>query len=58
MLELSPDGTPGEAVRLPLASPMSSYYTATTRAGSPPSQLLEMLGPRGDTIRYARVRFW
>ena len=58
VLEMSLDGTPGEPVRLPLASPMASYYTATPRAGSPPSHILEMLGPRGDTMRYARVRLW
>jgi hypothetical protein len=59
VLEILPDGSTGAAVRLPLAKPFTSYFTATVRAGSPPSRTLEMLGLRagaGNTISYARVR--
>jgi hypothetical protein len=57
-LEIKPDGTPGDLVRLPLAKPFTSCFTTTVRAGSPPSGTLEMLGQRsdtGNTISYARV---
>ena len=61
VMELLPDGSSGAPVRLPLAKPFTSYFTATVRAGSPPSRTLEMLGPRagaGNTISYARVRLF
>ncbi len=61
VLEIRDGGEVGEAVRLPLEHPMSSFFTATTRGGSPPSHTLEMLGTRADgarTISYARVRLW
>jgi hypothetical protein len=61
LLELRPDGAVIGPVRLPLNHPMSSYFTATVRAGSPPSPVLEMLGHRvsaPNTVSYARVRLW
>ena len=42
-------------------SPMSAFFTATVRGGSPPSPVLELLGLRanqGDAIHYARIRLW
>jgi hypothetical protein len=59
LLEIASDGTPGPAVRVPLAHPFTSFFTATPRAGSQPSDVLDLLGecagvPR--TIRYARIR--
>ena len=59
ILEILPDGSAGAPVRLPLVKPFTSFFTATVRAGSPPSRTLEMLGPRagnGNTMSYARVR--
>ena len=56
--ELLPDGTVDVAVRIPLTKPFANFFTATIRAGSPPSWMLEMLGQRDDgpnTISYARV---
>ncbi len=61
LVEILADSTPGAAVRLPLAHPMSGYFTATIHGGSPPSNVLEMLGHRVDSPRsvsYARVRLW
>ncbi|HOS93251.1 MAG TPA: hypothetical protein PLQ54_08065, partial [Armatimonadota bacterium] len=59
LLELR-DGAPaGPAVRVPLEYPFSSFFTATVRAGSPPSYTLDLLGEcpgESHTIRYARVR--
>lgn len=59
--EILPDGVTGEPVRLPLAKPFTSFFTATVRGGSPASRTLEMLGTRsgnGNTISYARVRLF
>ena len=59
--EIKPGGEVSAPVRVPLKQPFSTFFTATVRAGSPPSRHLEMLGQAaGDahTIRYARVRLW
>lgn len=59
VVEILPDGKIGTPVRLPLERPFTSYFTTTTRGGSPPSATLEMLGHReglDQTISYARVR--
>ncbi len=59
LLEIGPDGTIANQCVLPLTHPMSSYFTATIRAGSAPSKILDMLGHRVDcqgTISYARIR--
>ena len=49
----------GPSVRVPLKRPFRSYFTATVRAGSPPSALLDLLGQQAGTshtISYARIR--
>lgn len=59
LVELTGDGPPGPAIRVPLKHPLSDYFTATPRAGCQPSNLLDLLGPRvgsSNTISYARVR--
>jgi hypothetical protein len=59
VVEFLPDGTFGPAARLPLQRPFTSFFTATVRAGSPPSRTLEILGERAGTpltISYAAVR--
>ncbi len=61
VLEIFAEGTIGPAARVPLASPFTSAFTATIRAGSPRSSTLELLGQQAghnQTIRYARVRLW
>jgi hypothetical protein len=61
LLEIRPDGTSTAPVRVPLKHPLSAYFTATVRAGSPPSATLDLLGQRAgapSTISYARVRLW
>jgi hypothetical protein len=60
LLELAPGG-PGPWVKVPMEHPMRDYFTATVRAGSPPSPFLELLGHRAGgsaTISYARIRLW
>lgn len=59
VFELSADGIPGPAVTLPLERPFGSFFTATSRAGSGESEVLDLLGPRvgrPGAIGYARVR--
>ncbi len=57
LLELGPDGAPSDPVAVPLAYPLSGYFTASPRGGSPPSAYLELLGARdATTMGYARIR--
>lgn len=57
--ELRGDGVLGTPLTLPLRRPFTSFFTASERAGSRPSRVLDLLGMqagRSDTITYARVR--
>ncbi|MBF0244203.1 MAG: hypothetical protein HQL31_02870 [Planctomycetes bacterium] len=71
LLEIRSDGTLSSPAILPFRFPLTQFFTATPRAGSEPSQTLDLLGHRrGDwrlaegsggkewegTISYARVR--
>ena len=61
VMEILPDGSTTPPVRVPLASPFSTFFTATPRAGSPPSNTLDVLGSRVSsprTISYTRIRLW
>jgi hypothetical protein len=58
LLEIQPNGSVGDAVRVPLEKPFTSFMTATVRAGAVPSQTLDLLGTRqgvSSTISYARI---
>lgn len=59
LMELGDDGTPGTTVTIPMKHPMNSFFTATVRAGSAPSEWIDMLGTRAgeaNCIYYARLR--
>jgi hypothetical protein len=59
IMELYRDGGASPWVKVPMKHPMSDYFTATVRAGSRPSRLLELLGHRvakPTTISYGRIR--
>lgn len=59
VLPLRPDGLPGAMATVPLRHPLTSFFTATPRAGSAPSRTMDLLGKRADhpnAICYARVR--
>jgi len=61
VLELLPGDTPGPAVRVPLQTPLVAFFTASVRGGSPPSNVIDLLGIRAGqdhVISYARVRLW
>jgi len=52
------DGRAGEPVVVPLKHPFTSFMTATERGGSPPSEVLDLLGTASGRpgISYARIR--
>ena len=54
LMEIGADGPP---VRLPLREPLARFFTATARGGSPPSDVIDLLGtPAGEgRICYARI---
>ena len=59
LMEILADGSVTEPVTVPLEYPMGSFFTATTRAGSPAAKVLDLLGQRvgsPTTISYARLR--
>jgi hypothetical protein len=59
VMEILTDGSSTLPVRVPLEHPIPSFFTATHRGGSPPSNTLDILGPRVSsprTLSYARIR--
>jgi hypothetical protein len=59
LFELRKGGEPGVMEILPFQQPFHTFFTATPRAGSAPSEFLDLLGHqvnRPDTISYARIR--
>ena len=61
LVEIHPGGEVGAPVVVLFKKPFTAYFTATVRGGSPPSQVLELLGQREGvplTLSYARVRLW
>jgi hypothetical protein len=59
LLELTPGGAISRVRRLPFRQPFTTFFTATPRAGTVPSNNLDILGQGpgdGARIRYARVR--
>jgi hypothetical protein len=61
LMEIHPNGTASQPVRVPLQHPFSACFTATTRGGSAPSTTLDILGHRVDaplTVSYARIKLW
>ena len=61
VMEILRNGETGPQARIPFHRPFTSYFTATVRAGSPPSATLELLGQQagaGSAISYARIALW
>jgi len=59
IVELRENGAMETPVPIPLKKPFSSFFTATVRAGSKPSEIVDMLGIQDgskNTISYARIR--
>lgn len=60
VVEIQTDGSFSNPVKVPLRHPMTSYFTATVRAGSEPSAFIDLLGTRAgtaNTMSYARIHF-
>jgi hypothetical protein len=58
LIELQPDGSISQPITIALQHPLSSYFNATVRAGSPPAKTLDLLGQRADSsssICYTRI---
>jgi hypothetical protein len=59
IMELGPDGIPGSTYKLALKQRLSSFFTATVRAGSQPSSIIDLLGTPSNgknAINYVRIR--
>jgi hypothetical protein len=59
LAEIHADGSIGAGIRIPLDRPFTSFFTATVRGGSAPSDLIDLLGVRSgeaNAIGYARIR--
>lgn len=59
LFELPAEGAAVAPIRIPLTHPFTSFFTATIRGGSPPADVLDLLGVRargGNAISYARIR--
>jgi hypothetical protein len=58
LIEITAAGQAGRSVVIPLRSPFTNFMTATERAGSPPSGVLDLLGesPGRSGISYARIQ--
>jgi len=57
--ELNSEGAWGLGVAIPFAKPFTSFFTATPRSGTEPSEYLDLLGTISgseNSIHYARVR--
>lgn len=46
LMAITPDGPPATPVTIPLAHPLTQFFTATPRAGCSPSWTLDLLGHR------------
>jgi hypothetical protein len=56
LLEIMPDGAMTASVSIPLHPPITSFFTATERGGSQPSQILDVFGDVENVMRYARIK--
>ena len=55
LLELRRGGEPSEPVKIAFKTPFTSYFTATVRAGSPPSNTLDLLGHREGAVPFSYI---
>ncbi len=58
IVEIKSDFTKSQPVKVDIQKPLSSFFTATIRGGSSPSNILDVFGTAGaNTVRYVRIRF-
>ena len=56
LVEIYPDGSLGPIIPVPLKQPLTTFFTASVRAGCAPSDILDLLGEIGQSVRYAKIR--
>jgi hypothetical protein len=59
LMEIYADGSHSEPLKVAFKQPFADFYTATPRAGSPASVILDLLGHRvgeSDKISYGQIR--
>ncbi len=59
LLEIFHEGKPGSEIVLPFRNPFTNFFTATVRAGSRPSDYIDILGTAdgvSNSISYARIK--
>jgi hypothetical protein len=56
IVEVDLKGNLSAPISVKLEQPFTSFFTATIRAGCKPSDVLDVYGSEGTTMRYARIR--
>lgn len=56
IVEIDLEGNLSAPISVKLQQPFTSFFTATIRAGCKPSDVLDVFGSVGRTMRYARIR--
>ena len=56
LVEIDRDGSHSEPVVVKMKTPLGSFFSATIRAGCQPSNILDLFGDIGGTMRYVRIR--
>jgi hypothetical protein len=56
IVELDNNGNPGRPITVPLKRPITQFFTATVRAGCRPTDIIDVFGQVGNTMRYAKIR--
>ena len=56
LVEVLKDGDLGMPIQIPLKRPISTFFTASVRAGCAPSNVIDLLADAAGVARYVRIR--
>lgn len=56
LAEIKMDGNHSKPVIVKIQEPMGAFFTSTVRAGCPPSNILDVFGSVGRSMKYVRIR--
>ncbi|MGA2501397.1 MAG: hypothetical protein ABSH20_26960 [Tepidisphaeraceae bacterium] len=56
LVEIHADGSIGAFIPVPLKQPLTTFFTASVRAGCASSDTLDLLGEIGQDVCYAKIR--
>lgn len=56
--EIKMDGSIGETKQVNFETPFTNFFTATIRAGNQPSNIIDLFGQKGNTMRYGSVQLY